>query len=253
MMDFSAGAGAATMNDLMPNGQLAWAIVTVRGLKGSASGGQYLDLELTIDEGQPYARKKLWDMQGDPNFAGNSEKYRQMGMIAITRMLEAGRNAGPHNPAGYQIPNYEALNGLRVAIKVGIEKGKDGHDDKNKVGDYLTPNPASASGHKLFQELVAGRHAPASAASPAAAQTGFSGFGAQPTAQPAASGFGGFGQNNQTGGAAAATSGFPQPAEAGATAAAATFQQTGFVQSVSTTTSPSNPAATPGWLAQANQ
>src|SRR5688500_8887277 len=102
-MDFSGSAGAASSFDTIPAGQVAFAILTVRGVKGSASGGQYLDCELVIDAGQPFAGRKVWEMIGDPNHPGNSEKYREMGTIAITRILEAGRGAGPANLAGYKI------------------------------------------------------------------------------------------------------------------------------------------------------
>lgn len=214
-MDFSQGAGAQSPTSLMPNGQLAWAIVTVKSLKANASTGtKSLELELTLDDNQPYARKKIWPYVGDPFHAGNSENYRQMGMLAITRMLECGRNAGPNNPAGYQLNNFDELNGLRVAIKIGVEKGKDGYEDKNKVAEYLTPNPASGSGHKDYQKLMAGEHSPGGAAKSAPAAT--SGFANAAAAKPAptATGFG----------------------EQKATVAA----------------TPVNPNATSGWLAQAN-
>lgn len=183
MMDFSQGAGQDGPSTLIPNGQLAFAIMTVRGVKPSKAGGQYLDIELTIDDNQPYARKKLWDMIGDPAFAGNSPEYREMGMRSIARILETGRNAGPNNPGGYQLTDYAHLSGLRVAIKIGVEKGKDGYEDKNRVAEYLTPNPQS-SAHKDFQLLVSGVFNKAKAATPAA--TG--GFGSQQP--PAPDGFG---------------------------------------------------------------
>ena len=247
MMDFSGSAGAATAFDPIPADMVLFAIMVVKGNKKSASGGGFLDIELTIDQGQPHAGRKIFDMIGDPQNAGNSEKYREMGTIAITRILEAGRNAGPHNVAGYQIPNYEALSGLRVGIKTGIEQGTNGHSDKNRVKEWLTPNPASQSGNKGWVKLMAGEFGGAAPA--AAAQTGFGGFGAvaQPAAQPAASGFG----TQPQGGQPAATSGFGQPAGNAAPNAAATSTATGFAQP--TATSPSNPGQMPGWLAQAGQ
>lgn len=85
-MDFSQHAGAASSFDLLPANALLFAILTVKGVKDSASGGGYLDCELTIDQGQPFAGRKIFDMIGDPTNAGNSEKYRDMGSIAITRI-----------------------------------------------------------------------------------------------------------------------------------------------------------------------
>ena len=235
MMNFSQGAGQSTGNDLIPNGQLAWAILTVRAIKASQSGGQYLDIELTLEEGQPFGRRKIWDMIGDPMFSGNSEAYRQMGQVAIARILECGRGAGPNNPGGYVIQSYDQLNGLRVAIKIGVKKGTGGYDDKNNVAEYLTPNPASQSGHKGFQKLQAGEHNIA-AAKPQPVPSGF---------QPAGAGF---------------TQAQPQPAAPavpswGSHPAAPTVPATGFGAAAGgfggAPAAPTNPAPS-GWLAQAN-
>lgn len=230
-MDFSGSAGAASSFDTIPENLLLFAVLTVKGVKNSAKGGGYLDCELTIDAGQPHAGRKIFDMIGDPQNPGNSEKYREMGTIAITRILEAGRGAGPNNLPGYQIQGYEQLSGLKVGIKTGIEAGEGGHADKNRVKEWLTPNPASQSGNKGWVRLVAGDHGVTSAA---------------PAAQPQG-GFGGFGN---AGGAAPANTGFQAPAGNAAPNAEAPAPSTsGFASPA--TTSPSDPAATPGWLAQA--
>lgn len=247
MMDFSGSAGAASTFDTLPAGLLVFAILTVRGVKSTAKGGAYLDCELTIAEGQPYAGRKVFDMIGDPQNGGNSEGYRQMGTIAITRILEC-RGAGPNNPQGYQIASYDQLSGTKVGIKLGVEAGEGGHADKNRVSEWLTPNPASQSGNKGWVKLVANDHGITAQPAAQAAQGGFGGFAGGAAAQPATGGFG------NAGGAAAANSGFSQPA--GDAAASATGQQTqpGFAStSPATTTSPSDPGATPGWLAQAGQ
>lgn len=263
MMDFSGGAGAASNFDLIPQGQLAWAIVTVRALKTSQAGGQYLDLELTLDDGQPFARRKIFDMVGDPQFAGNSEAYRQMGLIAVTRMLEAGRGAGPNNPAGYQIGSYDQLNGLRVAVKIGVQKGTGGYEDKNRIAEYLTPNPASQSGHKGFEALSRGEFAPGGRPLGAASPNGFGGS-APSAANPSGGGFSavnGAAGNNPAGALSEAGSslGFGAPQPQGQTgwgaagSAGAQPNQTGFASTTpATAPSPSDPGATPSWLAQAN-
>jgi hypothetical protein len=260
MMDFSQGAGKSSGSELIPNGQLAWVFIAVRGVKASGSGGQYIDVELTIDDGQPFGRRKIWEMIGDPAHPGNSEKYREMGQIALARILEAGRGAGPHNPAGYQINGYQDLNGLRVPVKIRIEKGSGGYEDKNKVGEWLTPNPASAS-YKFFEQLQKGIYN-ASAGTPTPPST--NGFGSQ--AQPQQTGFAGFGAqgsvNNQNPNGAnmgQSASGFPQsqptgaPGWGNASAQPAADQQgqTGFA-GTATATGPSPSDGQPAWLAQAN-
>lgn len=177
MMDFSAGAGKESSSALIPTGQLAWAIINIKGLKHNSNTGTCsIEYELTLDDNQPFARRKIFGYLADPNHAGNSETYNQMGLIAITRILECGRGAGPQNPDGYKINDYGQMSGLRVGIKIGFEKGKDGYDDKNKVAEWLTPNPTSKSGNKPYQKLVAGEHSPA----PASGGQVSNGFGGAP-------------------------------------------------------------------------
>ncbi|CAB4120996.1 hypothetical protein UFOVP4_54 [uncultured Caudovirales phage] len=183
MMDFSQGAGQGTGNDLIPNGQLAWVIINVRGLKSSQSGGQYVDVELTLDDNQPFSRRKIWEMIGDPMHPGNSEAYRQMGMVAISRILESAKGAGPQTPGGYKLNNFDDLHGLRVPIRIGIAKGTGGYADKNRVGEWLTPNPQSQGGFKDYQLLASGVHSKTGATT---APVAVGGFGV-PQAQPQAS------------------------------------------------------------------
>lgn len=221
-MDFSNGAGVTTQADVIPAGQLAWVVLTIKGIKNNANtGSKSIEFEATIDEGQPFARRKIFGFIGDPNHEANSEGYRQMGLVAITRILESGRGAGPNNPDGYKIQGFEQLGGLRVPVKIGIEEGKDGYADKNKIVEWLTPNPASQSGHKLYQKLMAGESNSSPAKPAAQASNGFGGG-----ATTAAAATGGFGNAAAT--PAAAASGFG--ATAAASPAAAAAQPGGWLQ-----------------------
>lgn len=256
-MDFSGSAGAASDFDILPLGQLAWAHLNVRGHKASAAGGAYIDCELTIAEGQPFAGRKLWEMIGDPFNQGNSEKYRKMGMIAVTRILEAGRGAGPNNMAAYQLTDFSQLDGLKVAIKIGVEEGKDGHDDKNRVAEWLTPNPASQSGHKHFKTLMSGVYN-VNANSQGAASPAPSGFGGAPAATGGGQQTGGFGSGASsqpaTTGFGTTGSGFSQPpAESAApTGANGAPIATNLSSQTPADASPSDQVgATPNWLQQA--
>lgn len=205
-MSFAGAAGAKSgFGDLIPNGQLAFAILHIREIKKSkSSDGHYLDCELTIDDflspgvAMPFARKKIFTKIGDPNDPANSEKYRQMGFGQLGRILECGNNAGPHNVAGYELPvwphpdgyqtvNYSVLNGKRVAIKIKVEKGQNGYEDKNDVADFLSPNPASDS-NKAYAKLMAGQFNLTAPATPL--NTGFG--GGSPAAFPPPSQTGGF-------------------------------------------------------------
>ena len=170
---------------LIPANTLAFARLTIRGLKTSNNtGGRYADLELIIDSG-PFESRRVWPLIMDPSDAKNSEGARNMGMGAIQHICEAAGLFDPTNPQTYtRFSNgsfedvLKAIDGKRVAIKVGIEKGKDGHQDKNRVLAWLTPNPASAD-NKGWKEL--------NGAAPAggAVSGGFGGFGQSQPSQPA--------------------------------------------------------------------
>lgn len=192
MVEFNQASGVSSPVDIIPNGVMAWAIVTFRGLKPSSSGGQYLDLELTIDDPHPFSRRKLWEMVGDPDHAGNSDGYKQMGRMALTRILECIGVLRPGDPQSYAsfgnpttLQVGQLIDGKRVAIKIKIERGKDGYSDKNKVGEWLSPNPES-SGNKNFVKLLSGdfgiQQSPQQ-------QFGF-GQGAPAAQQPPAAGYG---------------------------------------------------------------
>jgi len=163
-MEMNQKSGASSPMDLIPNGYLCWAMVTLRGIKTATTGSRYADVELTIAANQPYARKKIFTKIADPDHMDNSEKYRQMGMASLTRMVEAAGLVNPEDSDSYKNVsgrNIEAvltmLDGKYVAIRVRIEPGAQGYEDKNEVGEYLTPNAASQS-HKKFIKLTTGDH-----------------------------------------------------------------------------------------------
>lgn len=206
-MTQTSGASSPMDNTLIPTGALCWAMVAFRGMKiGQEKGSRYADVELTVADQQPFARRKVWTKVADPDYEGNSDKYREMGMVALTRMVEACNIVDPSNGA-----SYEKLNGLKieqvmamldgkyVAIKVKIEKQSGGYQDKNDVATYLTPNPQS-DGNKGYLKLMAGDYGVQT--NPAASRGGQGGFGNAPrAAAPAPSNNSGFGQRQQGGSA----------------------------------------------------
>jgi hypothetical protein len=237
MPDFSGAAGAGPSTDLIPHGQLAAAVLTVRGVKDSkdinpktGQRGRYLDCELTILDGQPFARRKVWTRIQDPTHGGNTPEGNQAGMAQIGRILECGRfgikegfNQQAFQAAGgyvTQDPQYGELNGLTVAIKIKIEKGTNGYADKNDIAEFLSPNPASAS-FATLQRLMRGEYGGTAQPQRPAAQGSF-GFGQQAPApqQPAAA-------PGRFAGASGQPAGFPgaAPAPNATQAAPASFQQ----------------------------
>jgi hypothetical protein len=200
-MDFSpqtttlGGSG-----DLLPNGTLAFVIASPRELKyGKESGARYADLELTVAEG-PFTKRKVFAMVSDPDDANAKPEGKERALGALCRIMESLGVFTAADPASYQrVRSFEqaaqtmsqaAGAGRTIPVEIGIEKGKDGHADKNKVTNWLSPNPSSAS-FKKFQALMAvraaGYPAPAAAASAqnnlAAAQWGTAPAPAAPAAQ----------------------------------------------------------------------
>ena len=209
-------------NSLIPANTLAFATLKVRELRqGQETGGTYADVELTIAEGQ-YATRKVWPVIMDPTDAKNSEGARTMGMGAIQHICEAIGLFDPANPQTYSrfdngsfIDVLKAIDGKRVAIKIGIEKGKNGHQDKNRVLAWLTPNPNSGD-NKGWKDLHAGNSITAPAATMQTGAGSFGGFSGGNAAAPAAAQAGGFsGFNNN---AAAGLKDDDIPFDAGATA-----------------------------------
>lgn len=198
-MNQNSGASSPMDNALVPNGMLCWAMVNFRGMKiGQEKGSRYADVELTVADQQPFARRKIWTKVADPDFAENSEKYREMGMVALTRMVEASGIVNPADASSYEKLNgikieqvMQMLDGKYVAIRVKVEKGGQGYQDKNDVGTYLTPNPQS-DGNKQFLKLIAGDYGIQT--NPAARAPNAGGFGnaqSRPVAPaPANTGFG---------------------------------------------------------------
>ena len=169
-MQITNQSGASTPFDLIPNGFCCWALVTHRGMKTGQNlnddekYSRYGDLELTINDNQPFARKKVWTLIGDPDSQDNTEGFRQMGMTALTRMVESAGIVDPKVPESYAKLNgmtcdqvLNLLDGRFVAIKVSIKKGTGGYSDKNNVGEFLTPNEASQS-YKAYTKLLQGDH-----------------------------------------------------------------------------------------------
>lgn len=211
-MQFSNTSGLSTPTDLIPNGFLCWVLVGFRGMKNSQEPnkdggyGRYADMEFTIADKQPLARKKLWDIVMDPDHGDNTEGARNMGMASLTRMIESAGLVNPEEPASYEKFNGKSceeimtlLDGKFVAIRAKVEKGGNGYADKNKVGDYLSPNKAGST-FKNYTKLVNGDHGVAVTGQQQGARSagGFGGAGsAAPQTGSAPVRQGGFGGGQQ--------------------------------------------------------
>jgi hypothetical protein len=184
---FSPTSGASQSPTLIPAGTLAFANVMITDLKKSqASGGEYANIELTLHGGD-FEGRKVFEMVANPLDNNNSEAWRGMAIANLTRMFEAAGVFRVDQPETYNQFNGKpftaictALDGVRIAIKIKVEKDKSGaYPDKNKVGEFLSPNPQSG-GHKSWEKLISGNAAEVAAARPSA-------FGAVKAPAPVAS------------------------------------------------------------------
>lgn len=144
--------------DIIPKNTLLWAVINIREIKNSQeTNGRYLDIELTIADNQPYARRKVWTKICDPFDANNSDAWRAMGYGAIRRILEAVKGATPDNANSYALNHLQDLHNLMVPIFVTEEKGKDGYDDKNNC-EFLSPYSSVKKIVESYNLLRAGTH-----------------------------------------------------------------------------------------------
>lgn len=186
---FSPESSVQAQGELIPAGTLLSAILVVKEVKTSqASGAQYANVELRVIGG-PYEKRVFFDMIMDPFDSKASEGGKKMGILALTRIAEAVGIFNVTVPDSYNrysdpsVTIYDVIkdiHGKKVAVKVKVEKGTDGHADKNKVSEWLTPNPNSGTGYKGWTDLLAGGGNPPQRAGA---------FGGAPTsATPAAGG-----------------------------------------------------------------
>jgi len=201
--NFSPTANQAPAIELVPAGTSVLAVIAVNEVKRSTNTGcMQAKLEFTVARG-PFERRKVWMYLGDPNDPNISEKWKPMCLANLQHMLESAGIFNPADASTYSryanVPPEHAfttilqeLEGKHVAAKLKIEKGKDGNEDRNVIGTFLSPNPNGRTA-KAYADVQAGADtkvaaAPstafgAAATAPAATpQAG--GFGAQPAAQP---------------------------------------------------------------------
>ena len=186
---FNPSSGADSTKELLPDGTLAFAVVSMseKGLANSQStGGEYANLVITLDGPAPIGKRKVFHMLANPLDTDNSEAWRKMAISAITRILEACGTFDYESPDSYKIFDFEGVSfshmlehieGQSIAVEVGIQKGQEGHSDKNVIKTFLTPSQEKSSkrGRQLWDLLMTGattskvekKVVPADAASPA--------------------------------------------------------------------------------------
>lgn len=158
---FSSQSGIGQVGELVPHGTLSRAILNFRGFKNSReTNGEYLDIELILIGGD-YEKRRVFDMIMNPFDMQNSEAARRMGLLALTRILEHQGYFDPNDEVSYSryegagmLDILEDIKGREVAIKIKVEPGNNGHADKNRVAEWLTPNEKAGNGHKDWVKLI---------------------------------------------------------------------------------------------------
>lgn len=160
---FSPESSVQAAAELLPVGTLAKCLLVIKDVKtGKDSGAQYVNVELRVTEG-PFEGRVFFDMISNPLDPKASEGGKKMGILALTRICEAVGVFSHTRPESYNRYNradatifdiLKDIDGHRVCVRTRIEKGKDGHADKTKVAEYLTPNPNSGTGYKDWEKLM---------------------------------------------------------------------------------------------------
>jgi hypothetical protein len=149
-------------SDLLPAKTFARVVCAIRPgghgdggwLTKSQSGFEYLSLELTISS-TPYAKRKIFQIAGVGGVTEGHKRSVEISRSLYRGMIESARGIDPKDESDKarrdrMIGSFADLNELEFAIEIGIEEGKDGYGDKNKIQRVLTTD------HKLYQRVMAG-------------------------------------------------------------------------------------------------
>lgn len=155
MYDFN-DADQQRGGELIPDKTIAKLVMSIRpggaGPGGwltysSTSDAEYISGEFTVLEG-PFARRKLWQnfviTGGKTNDKGQSIAG-EISRATLRAILESSRNINPSDmsPAACEkrrVQSFEEFDGMEFLARIGIQKGKDGYEDKNKISVVITPD-----------------------------------------------------------------------------------------------------------------
>ena len=161
MFDFNDAAPQQN-NELIPAKTMAKVIASIKpgshGQDGwetkSASGFEYLNMEFTIVS-TPMAKRKVFQNAGIGGVTDGHEKAAEITRTFLRCLLESARGIEPKDESDKArkarvIQDWGDLIELEFAVEIGIEKGKDGYADKNKIARVITPD------HKLYKQIMGG-------------------------------------------------------------------------------------------------
>jgi hypothetical protein len=186
--------------ELIPAGTIAPVIMTIRpGQAGDggwataskSSDAEYLSCEFVVTKG-PYTKRRFWEniviSGGKVNENGESIAAN-ISRSKMRAMLESARNINPSDMSpqaceARRVNGWQDFNGMEFVVKIGIEKGKDGYDDKNKITSVITPDKKAYNTNFDEQQPTAPQQAASGPAAPTTPSWASSGNQAPAPPQP---------------------------------------------------------------------
>lgn len=161
---------AETTNDLIPDGTIVRAILTIRpGKEGdqgmykkAASGALMLDTEWTVTEGR-YAKRKVWRLMmvtGNDTAVGIT--MRQLRAAVEGHHGIKADDMSPEAQAKRNITSFDQLQGIEACLQIGVEK-QEGYADRNTIKAVIAPGDSRflARGQVSSGPAASGFQAPA--------------------------------------------------------------------------------------------
>ena len=115
--------------------------------QSATTSAKWIECEFNIIGGQ-FDKRKVWHnifFDGDKKNPSGVSMSREIGLQSLRKIIDSAKgliptDMSPEANAKRQISGLEALNGMEFCIKVAVEKGTNGYDDKNKMLSPVTVN-----------------------------------------------------------------------------------------------------------------
>jgi hypothetical protein len=115
--------------------------------QSATTSAKWIECEFNIIGGQ-FDKRKVWHnifFDGDKKNPSGVSMSREIGLQSLRKIVDSAKglvpsDMSPEANAKRQISGLEALNGMEFCIKVAVEKGTNGYDDKNKMLSPVTVN-----------------------------------------------------------------------------------------------------------------
>ena len=163
--------------ELIPDGTVVSGIIKLEGgdveipeygagsyFKSSmTTSAKWLPIELTIMGGS-FDKRKVWQnifVDGDTKDDNGMSVAKKIGLNFIKQMVDSGFGISPKDEGEdakakrASIQGVHMLNGMTISCTIGVEKGRDGYADRNKIKTVLTPDSPNYIPHAVTQAPVA--------------------------------------------------------------------------------------------------